>query len=147
MKKAEKMLIIFMIIICSFVIIPQSEVRADDEAKEESISVSGIVKGIRPTDPTEDKYSDLAEVVGKILGFLQIASGITTVIMIAFLGFELITSMPETREAIKKKMFPIIIGIMLVFGATSIASFIISVNWGSSSLNTYDRTQVVQNGE
>jgi hypothetical protein len=86
MKKAEKMLIIFMIIICSFVIIPQSEVRADDEAKEESISVSGIVKGIRPTDPTEDKYSDLAEVVGKILGFLQIASGITTVIMIAFLG-------------------------------------------------------------
>ena len=54
MKKAEKMLIIFMIIICSFVIIPQSEVRADDEAKEESISVSGIVKGIRPTDPTED---------------------------------------------------------------------------------------------
>lgn len=147
MKKAEKMLIIFMIIICSFVIIPQSEVRADDEAKEESISVSGIVKGIRPTDPTEDKYSDLAEVVGKILGFLQIASGITTVIMIAFLGFELITSMPETKEAIKKKMFPIIIGIMLVFGATSIASFIISVNGGSSSLNTYDRTQVVQNGE
>ena len=147
MKKAEKILIIFMIIICSFVIIPQSEVRADDEAKEESISVSGIVKGIRPTDPTEDKYSDLAEVVGKILGFLQIASGITTVIMIAFLGFELITSMPETREAIKKKMFPIIIGIMLVFGATSIASFIISVNGGSSSLNTYDRTQVVQNGE
>ena len=67
--------------------------------------------------------------------------------MIAFLGFELITSMPETREAIKKKMFPIIIGIMLVFGATSIASFIISVNGGSSSLNTYDRTQVVQNGE
>ena len=128
MRKAEKMLIIFMIIICSFVIIPQSEVRADDEAKEESISVSGIVKGIRPTDPTEDKYSDLAEVVGKILGFLQIASGITTVIMIAFLGFELITSMPETREAIKKKMFPIIIGIMLVFGATSIAKFIISVN-------------------
>jgi type IV secretory pathway VirB2 component (pilin) len=38
--------------------------------------------------------------------------------------------MPETREAIKKKMFPIIIGIMLVFGATSIASFIISVNGG-----------------
>ena len=95
MRKAEKMLIIFMIIICSFGIIPQSKVEATDG----SISVSGIVKGIRPTDPTEDKYSDLAEVVGKILGFLQIASGITTVIMIAFLGFELITSMPETREA------------------------------------------------
>ena len=102
MRKAEKMLIIFMIIICSFGIIPQSKVEATDGA----------------------------EVVGKILGFLQIASGITTVIMIAFLGFELITSMPETREAIKKKMFPIIIGIMLVFGATSIASFIISVNGG-----------------
>ena len=43
MRKAEKMLIIFMIIICSFGIIPQSKVEATDG----SISVSGIVKGIR----------------------------------------------------------------------------------------------------
>ena len=122
MKKIVNMLII-MIMICGFIILPQGQVKAAGET-----TVSGIVKGIRPIDPTEDKYSDLAEVVGKIIGFLQIASGITTVIMVAFLGFELITSMPETREAIKKKMLPMIIGIMLVFGATSIANFIISVN-------------------
>lgn len=122
MKKIVNMLII-MIMICGFIILPQGQVRAAGET-----TVSGIVKGIRPIDPTEDKYSDLAEVVGKIIGFLQIASGITTVIMVAFLGFELITSMPEVRGEIKKKMLPMIIGIMLVFGATSIANFIISVN-------------------
>lgn len=122
MKKIVNMLII-MIMICGFIILPQGQVRAAGET-----TVSGIVKGIRPIDPTEDKYSDLAEVVGKIIGFLQIASGITTVIMVAFLGFELITSMPEVRGEVKKKMLPMIIGIMLVFGATSIANFIISVN-------------------
>lgn len=122
MKKIVNMLII-MLMICGFIILPQGQVRAAGET-----TVSGIVKGIRPIDPTEDKYSDLAKVVGKIIGFLQIASGITTVIMVAFLGFELITSMPEVRGEIKKKMLPMIIGIMLVFGATSIANFIISVN-------------------
>lgn len=123
MKKIVNMLIIIMIMICGFIILPQGQVRAAGKT-----TVSGIVKGIRPIEPTEDKYSDLAKVVGQILGFLQIASGITTVIMVAFLGFELITSTPEVRGEIKKKMLPMIIGIMLVFGATSIANFIISVN-------------------
>ena len=142
MKNMVKILVIFIIVISCCIVIPQNQVNAAER------TVSGIVKGMKAVEPTEGKYSDLAGVVGKILSFLQIAAGITTVIVVAFLGFELMTDTPaDTKEAVKKKLFPVLIGIILVFGATSIASFIISVNGGTSSSTTYDRTQVVQNGE
>ena len=142
MKNMVKILVIFIIVISCCIVIPQNQVNAAER------TVSGIVKGMKAVEPTEGKYSDLAGVVGKILSFLQIAAGITTVIVVAFLGFELMTDTPaDTKEAVKKKLFPVLIGIILVFGATSIASFIISVNGGTSSSTTYDRTQVVENGE
>lgn len=142
MKNMVKILVIFIIAISCCIVIPQNQVNAAEK------TVSGIVKGMKAVEPTEGKYSDLAGVVGKILSFLQIAAGITTVIVVAFLGFELMTDTPaDTKEAVKKKLFPVLIGIILVFGATSIASFIISVNGGTSSSTTYDRTQVVENGE
>lgn len=69
----------------------------------------------------------LATVIGKLLGFLQVASGIVAVLMIAIVGFNYIISTPEVKDEMKKKMLPIIIGIVLVFGATSVAKFLIGV--------------------
>lgn len=141
MRKITKLMVIFLIILCSIIVIPKSKVCAAE------VSVGDIAFGIKATNPAEKNYSDLSNVVGKILGFLQIASGLTSVIMIAFIGFKLITTMPNARGELKEKLFPILIGIVLVFGATSIGKFIISVTGNTGSLNTYDRTQVVQNGE
>ena len=141
MKKVTKLMVILLIVACCITVIPQGKSYAKD------VSVGSIASGIKPTDPAEKNYSDLAKVVGKIMAFLQIASGLTSVVVIAFVGFELITTMPETRKKIIQKMFPIVIGIVLVFGATSIGKFIMSVTGNTGSLNTYDRTQVVQNGE
>lgn len=121
MKKIIKLMIIFLIILCSIIVIPKSQVCAAD------VSVGDIALGIKATDPAEKNYSDLSNVVGKIMAFLQIASGLTSVIMIAFIGFKLITTTPDVRGELKGKLFPILIGIILVFGATSIAKFIISV--------------------
>ena len=47
--------------------------------------------------------------------------------MIAIVGFNYIISTPEVKDEMKKKMLPIIIGIVLVFGATSVAKFLIGV--------------------
>lgn len=121
MKKVVN-IIITIIMICGFIILPHCYVRAESET-----SVSGIVNGIRPTNPGESEYSGLTSMVGKILGFLQIASAITTVIMVVFLGFKSITELPDIKQEIKHRMFPMIIGIVLVFGAASIAKFIIGV--------------------
>ena len=74
-----------------------------------------------------DKYSPLQRVIGKILGFLQVASALTTVVVVAFLGFKMLTETPEVKREVKHKGLPIIIGVVLVFGATSVASFIFTV--------------------
>ena len=119
MKNIIKIITILIIIISCFIVIPQNEVNA--------ATVSSIIKGVRPTNPAESNYKGLAEVSGKVLGFLQIASAITAVVMVGFLGFELITATPDVKGEIKKKMFPMIIGMVLVFGATSVAKFLIRV--------------------
>lgn len=88
---------------------------------------SEIVKSISPEDPDGSDFSGINKIIGKLLGFLQVASGLTAVIVIAFTGFEYITATPNVKNQMKEKMFPIVIGIVLVFGAVSIANFLISV--------------------
>ncbi len=129
MKRIGKILILLMIIFGFLYMFPQNIVNADETATGEKggTSVSAIVKGIRPLDPSEENYSPFVTIVSNILGFLQIASAITAVIMIAFFGFELITETPNAKEEIKKKMVPMLVGLVLVFSATSIAKFIISI--------------------
>ena len=88
---------------------------------------SEIVKSITPEDQDKSDFAGINQVIGKLLGFLQVASGLTAVIIIAFTGFEYITSTPDVKGEIKRKMLPIVIGIVLVFGAVSISNFLISV--------------------
>ena len=64
---------------------------------------------------------------GKIVSFLQVASGIAAVIMIAVTGFRYIIETPEVKGELKKNMFPIIVGIVLVFFALSIAQFFLGM--------------------
>ena len=106
-------------------------------------------------DQAEPKAGDVPSnsngvviIIGRLLGFLQIASGLMTVVVISFTGFKYIVEPdPNMKEEAKKKLLPILIGIVLVFSATSVAKFVISATASSKYLNTYDRTQVVQNGK
>ena len=70
---------------------------------------------------------DFATVASRVLTFLQIASGIMAIIMIAVTGFRYIVETPDMKSELKKSMIPIIVGILLVFFATSIAKFFINV--------------------
>ena len=77
-------------------------------------------------DGTE--VNSFKKTLGKILGFLEVASGITAIVVIAFLGFQYIVSTPPNmKNEAKNKMLPIVIGVVLVFGAVSIAKFILGV--------------------
>ena len=68
----------------------------------------------------------LQVIVGKILGFLQVTSGIIIVIVLATTGINYIGATVDVRVELKQKMLPIIIGLILIFGAVSIAKFILS---------------------
>ena len=120
MKTMYKVLAILIIAVSMLVIMPDNMSLAVT-ASDAGNAISGIkVSG-------GGDVSKIQNVVGKLLGFLQVASGIIAVLMIAITGFQYIVETPEVKSEIKKKMLPIIVGIVLVFGATSIAKFIIGV--------------------
>ena len=122
MKTLQKILVILLIAICVFSVMPNGSVLAADSASSaiDEIDSKAGSGGIEGTDK-------LTEVAGRILTFLQIASGIAAVIMIAVTGFRYIVETPEVKGELKKNMFPIIVGIILVLFATSIAKFVIGI--------------------
>lgn len=120
MKTFTKILVVLLIAAGIIMIMSQNYIFAagtDAQGAIDGITVGGEVVGT-------DKLSSLA---GRILTFLQIASGIAAVIMIAVTGFRYIIETPEVKGELKKNMFPIIVGIVLVFFATSIAKFFIGI--------------------
>jgi trbC/VIRB2 family len=127
MKTVYKVFAILMIAVSMFVIMPDNMSFAADDAGSTAITAINKVKDNTSSDKASAAADGLAGVVGKLLGFLQIASGIIAVLMIAIVGFNYIISTPEVKDEMKKKMLPIIIGIVLVFGATSVAKFLIGV--------------------
>lgn len=121
MKTVYKIFAILMIAVCTLVIMPNNMSLAAG-----SSSASDAISNIPVSEPS-GVTTGLSTVIGKLLGFLQVASGLVAVLMIAIVGFNYIISTPEIKDEMKKKMLPIIIGIVLVFGATSIAKFLIGV--------------------
>ena len=121
MKTLQKFLVILLIAICVFAVMPKNIALAADSAS------SAIDEIDTKTTGTIEGTDKLTEVAGRILTFLQIASGIAAVIMIAVTGFRYIVETPEVKGELKKNMFPIIVGIILVFFATSIAKFFIGI--------------------
>ena len=120
MKTMYKVLAILIIAVSMLVIMPDNMSLAATAA-----DAGSAIDGIQVTGGGD--VSKLQSVIGKLLGFLQVASGIIAVLMIAITGFQYIVETPEVKSEIKKKMLPIIVGIVLVFGATSVAKFIIGV--------------------
>jgi len=121
MKILSKILLVMVIAICVSIVMPQNVSRAEGES-----SVSNIVNGIRGGQPVSGA-KDFAKVADSILSFLQVASGIAAVVVIAITGFRYIIETPEVKGELKKNMFPIIVGILLVFFAATIANFFIGI--------------------
>ncbi len=119
MKTMQKVLAILLIAVCVFGVI--SQISTCNAA-----GISETIDNIKPTDDVTGA-ENLTVIASRILTFLQIASGIAAVIMIAVTGFRYIIETPEVKGELKKNMLPIVIGLVLVFFATSIAKFFIGM--------------------
>lgn len=116
-KKIIQIMIVF-VIIFSIVLLP-NVVKAS-VSDEMNITIS--------TTEAESNISPIEDVVGTILGFLQVLSALMSVIVIALTGFRYISDdTPEFKRELKERMLPIIIGMVLIFGAVSITNFILGV--------------------
>ena len=121
MKMFQKILVIALISMLMFTLMPVITSNAVDVGNTIS-QMNGSKSNI-----TDDDTTPFITLGDTILTFLQIISGIAAVIMIAISGFRYIVETPEVKGEIKKTMLPIVIGIILVFAAVSIAKFFLGM--------------------
>ena len=127
MKIELKVLIVFIIALL-LVVQPQTSIYAADGGGG---SISSMVKATNPgeSDGTAAIGSEMAsEVIKKVLAFLQLASALIAVVVIVLTGFKYVFDNDvEVKNEMKKRMLPIVIGMILVFSATTVAKFLLGV--------------------
>lgn len=76
---------------------------------------------------SETDTNDLMTKAGKVMGLIRNISVIAAVIIIMVLGVKYMLGSVEEKAEYKKSFMPLIIGIILVVAASSIATFIIGI--------------------
>lgn len=126
MKVISKILMVLIIAILISCMQPQILSLAADGG-----SISSMVKATNPgeSDGTASIGSEMATVViRKVLALLQLSSALIAVVVIAFTGFRYVFDNDvEVKNEMKKRMLPIVIGMVLVFAATTVAKFLLAV--------------------
>lgn len=124
MKTFCKVLLVLMMAICIVAFVSQSVSLAAD-----GVDAGGALDAINQTAVSGkvEGTEGLSKMAGNIVVFLQVASGIAAVIMIAITGFRYVIETPEVKGELKKNMGPIIVGLVLVFFAVSIARFFLGM--------------------
>lgn len=79
---------------------------------------------------SQNDADTLKKVANKFLGVLRAISGIILVIVVSTTGYEYIISAPSIKSEIKIRMLPVIIGLILIFACTSIASLFLKAMGG-----------------
>lgn len=69
-------------------------------------------------------------IANRLLGFLRIISALILVLVLGTTGYQYIVAAPDIRKELKNKMLPVILGILLVFSAVTIAGFILGAMGG-----------------
>jgi len=114
MKKSLKIVSVLMMAV--MMIMVATPVFASGKTVDPSTTL-GSVSATTPTDT-----SNILSLVNKILGFLQWAAIIGGVLIITILGIKYMMGSLEEKAEYKKSMIPLIVGIIVVMGATTIAN-------------------------
>ena len=117
MKKSLK--IFAVVLMAMLVVFSVSTFSYADSAKD---VVTGINANMTGIDSSGMKSS-----AGRVLGLLQIVSAILAVILIAYLGFKMVLGSANEKADVQKQFIPLIIGVTIVFAATSIANLLLGI--------------------
>lgn len=85
-----------------------------------------VISGIN-ADMNGIKTEGMESIAGRVLGLLQIVSAILAVILIAYLGFKMVLGSANEKADVQKQFIPLIIGVTIVFAATSIANLLLGI--------------------
>ena len=117
MKKSTMQIIVKIIAILFIVIavVSLSNMAFADEIKPDQLK------------PTYGDSSAMSERAGKIMGMIRNVAVIASVIILMVIGVKYILGSVEEKAEYKKTFLPLIIGIVLVVAATTIATFIFNM--------------------
>mgnify|MGYP001318857508 FL=1 len=114
MKKSLK--IFAVVLIAMLVVFSVSTSSYADSAKD-------VIGGIN-ADTSGINSQGMKTIAGRVLGLLQIVSAILAVILVAYLGFKMVLGSANEKADVQKQFIPLIIGVTIVFAATSIANLL-----------------------
>lgn len=117
MKKSLK--IFAVVLIAMLVVFSVSTFSYADSAKD-------VIGGIN-ADTSGINSQGMKTIAGRVLGLLQIVSAILAVILVAYLGFKMVLGSANEKADVQKQFIPLIIGVTIVFAATSIANLLLGI--------------------
>lgn len=117
MKKSLK--IFAVVLIAMLVVFSVSTSSYADSAKD-------VISGIN-ADTSGINSQGMKNIAGRVLGLLQIVSAILAVILVAYLGFKMVLGSANEKADVQKQFIPLIIGVTIVFAATSIANLLLGI--------------------
>ncbi len=120
--KTKTLKIITTVIMLIFMVATLSQV----VLAESPVDIAGGIKG----DPDVVDATPLKTVANRILGLIQIASAVAAVVLIAVFGFKFIMGSANEKADYQKSFIPLIVGVVVVFAATSIAKLLFSTFTG-----------------
>ena len=115
MKNAKTLKIVMTIVMSIFVLATCSQA---------VFAAEDYINGITVVEPSN--VSDLQSIAGKVLGLIQVASAVLAVVLIAVFGFKFIMGSANEKADYQKSFVPLIVGVVVVFAATSIAKLLFS---------------------
>lgn len=89
-------------------------------------SATDIINGIEGDTDGIDA-TGMKTIASRVLGLLQIISAILAVILIAYLGFKMLLGSANEKADVQKQFIPLIIGVVIVFAASSIAKLLLGI--------------------
>lgn len=116
MKKVTKILTIVLLV--AMIVLSVSEVFA----------AGGLITDIENSaNLTSVNMGTLPETIGKVIAYIRNAAIIIGIVIILILGIKYMTGSVEEKAGYQKSFVPLIVGIVVVMAATSIASFLFSL--------------------
>ena len=121
----NKTLKIFAIIVMAIVMVCTT---AQLAFAAEEIDFDSVVTGIEDiVQGDATTAGDLTKIDGKVVGLIQIASAVLAVVLVAVFGFKFILGSANEKADYQKSIIPLIVGVVVVFAATSIAKLLFGI--------------------
>lgn len=90
-----------------------------------AIDLDGVVDSVDKNISGDTAAAgNLTTLAGKVVGLIQIASAVAAVVLVAVFGFKFIMGSANEKADYQKSFVPLIIGVIVVFAATSIAKLL-----------------------